>query len=133
METLGDDYKPGEHEFINHTLTKRDINRLVESLVVRYGAPSIALVLDAFKELGFHFASQAGITISKNDVVTPPDKEQILERYEGEVGEIQDQYDQGLITLEERHEKVVDKWHAGQRRGRPPRWRTTSTSSTRST
>ena len=54
-----------------------------------YGAPSIALVLDAFKDLGFHYASQAGITISKNDVVTPPDKEQILERYESEVQEVQ--------------------------------------------
>ena len=42
-------------------------------------------MLDAFKDLGFHYASQAGITISKNDVVTPPDKEQILERYENEV------------------------------------------------
>ena len=67
-------------------------------------------MLDAFKELGFRYASKAGITISKNDVVIPPDKEQILERYENEVGEIQDQYDMGLITLEERKEKVVDKW-----------------------
>ena len=39
-------------------------------------------MLDAFKELGFHFATQAGITISKNDVVIPPDKEEILEGYE---------------------------------------------------
>jgi DNA-directed RNA polymerase subunit beta' len=112
FETLGDDYKPGEFEFVNKTLTKRDMNDLVDQLVVHYGAPSIALVLDAFKELGFHYASQAGITISKNDVVTPPNKEQILERYEGEVAEIHEQYDLGLITLEERHEKVVDKWQS---------------------
>ena len=77
-----------------------------------HGAPSVALVLDAFKELGFHYSSLAGISISKNDVVTPPDKEQILERYEGEVQEIQGQYDMGLITFEERREKVVDKWTA---------------------
>ena len=110
LETLGDDYKPGDFEFVNRTLTKRDVNKVVDDLVVLYGAPSIALVLDAFKDLGFHFASQAGITISKNDVVTPPNKEQILERYEGEVAQIHEQYDQGLITLEERHENVVDKW-----------------------
>ena len=67
-------------------------------------------MLDAFK-LGFHFASQAGITISKNDVVVPPDKEKILEGYESQVeGEIQDQYDMGLITQEERKEKVVERW-----------------------
>ena len=69
-------------------------------------------MLDAFKDLGFHFASQAGITISKNDVVIPPTKEKILERYEGEVGEILDQYDTGLISQEERHEAVVEKWNA---------------------
>ena len=67
-------------------------------------------MLDAFKDLGFHFATQAGITISKNDVVIPPDKDEILEGYEKEVGEIQDQYDMGLITDEERKEAVVEKW-----------------------
>jgi DNA-directed RNA polymerase subunit beta' len=109
-ETLGDKFDPSGYDFINQTLTKREIGTLVSSLVFNYGAGSIALVLDAFKDLGFHYASQAGITISKNDVVTPPDKEQILERYENEVQEIQSQYDMGLITFEERHEKVVDKW-----------------------
>ena len=42
-------------------------------------------MLDAFKELGFHYASQAGITISKNDVVSPPNKEEILDGYEKQV------------------------------------------------
>jgi len=96
------------HDFINETLTKREIGRLVSALVDRHGAASVALVLDAFKDLGFHYASQAGITISKNDVITPPDKEQILERYEDAVGVVHGQYDQGLITYEERHEKIVD-------------------------
>jgi DNA-directed RNA polymerase subunit beta' len=108
--TLGDAFDPETHEFINETLTKREIGRLVSSLVDRHGAASVALVLDAFKDLGFHYASQAGITISKNDVITPPDKEQILERYEDEVEVVHDQYDQGLITQPERHEKVVDIW-----------------------
>ena len=111
QETLGESFDPSDHEFINETLTKREIGGLVSALVDRYGAASVALVLDAFKDLGFHYASQAGITISKNDVITPPDKEQILERYEDEVGVVQDQYDQGLITFEERHEKVVDVWN----------------------
>jgi DNA-directed RNA polymerase subunit beta' len=108
--TLGETFDPETHDYINETLTKREIGRLVSALVARYGAASIALVLDAFKDLGFHYASQAGITISKNDVITPPDKEQILERYEREVEVVHDQYDQGLITLPERHEKVVDIW-----------------------
>src|SRR6185436_19644321 len=59
---------------------------------------------------GFRYATLAGITISKNDVVIPPQKQEILGKYEAEVAEIQDQYDMGLITQEERHELVVEKW-----------------------
>ena len=88
------------------------MSQVIEGLVDLHGPYATALVLDAFKELGFHFASQAGITISKNDVVIPPDKDEILERYEGEVAEIQDQYDMGLITQDERRVAVTDKWQA---------------------
>ena len=109
-ETLEDDYDPATYEFVNRPLKKRDMADVIEGLVDLHGPYATALVLDAFKDLGFHFATQAGITISKNDVVIPPQKDEILDRYEGEVGEIQDQYDTGLISQEERHEAVVEKW-----------------------
>ena len=83
-EALGDEYDPEKYQFVNRSLKKRDVNEIVSDLVEHYGAPAVSLVLDSFKELGFHFASEAGITISKNDVVAPPDKEEILERYESE-------------------------------------------------
>ena len=53
-------------------MKKRDTTRLIDALVQTYGATTISLVLDAFKDLGFKYATQAGITISKNDVVVPP-------------------------------------------------------------
>src|SRR5689334_4827344 len=71
-ETLGDDYDSDTYEFVNKPLKKRDVNAVIERLVEQHGPHAVALVLDAFKELGFHFATQAGITISKNDVVIPP-------------------------------------------------------------
>ena len=58
--------------FVNQSMKKRDTTRLIDVLVQRYGATTISLVLDAFKDLGFKYATQAGITISKNDVVVPP-------------------------------------------------------------
>src|SRR5262245_47222285 len=109
-ETLGEEYDPTTYEFVNQPLKKRGMADVIERLVDVHGPYATALVLDAFKELGFHYASQAGITISKNDVVIPPNKEQILERYEAEVGEIHEQYDMGLISQEERKEAVVEKW-----------------------
>jgi DNA-directed RNA polymerase subunit beta' len=111
-EALGEQFDPNSFEFVNRSMKKKDTTALIDGLVQKYGAPVVALVLDAFKELGFRFATQAGITISKNDVVVPPDKEEILERYDNEVAEISDQYDMGLITEAERHELVVEKWTA---------------------
>jgi DNA-directed RNA polymerase subunit beta' len=110
-ESLGDDFDPEQFVFVNHSLKKRNVNEMVSDLVDAYGAPAVSQILDAFKDLGFHYASQAGITVSKNNVVSPPDKEKILERYEKLTTEIQGQYDDGYITAEERHEAVTSHWN----------------------
>ena len=111
-EALGDEFDASKYVFVNQSMKKRDTTRLIDALVQTYGATTISLVLDAFKDLGFKYATQAGITISKNDVVIPPEKQAILDKYDKLVGEITDQYDMGLITQEERHEAVVEKWNA---------------------
>jgi DNA-directed RNA polymerase subunit beta' len=110
VEALGDQFEPSSFEFVNQSIRKRDSVALIDKLVEKYGPATVAQVLDAFKDIGFEFATKAGITVSKNDVVTPPEKEAILADFDGQVAEIQDQYDMGLITQEERHEAVVDKW-----------------------
>ncbi len=109
-DALGDEYDPERYQFVNRALKKRDVNDIVSDLVQAYGAPAVSLVLDSFKELGFHFATEAGITISKNDVVAPPQKEEILEKYEDEAQTIAEQYDDGYITAEERKEAVTSQW-----------------------
>jgi DNA-directed RNA polymerase subunit beta' len=102
--------EPASVEFINRTLGKKETNDFVTSLVDVYGAAVISVLLDTIKELGFQYATQAGITISKNDIVIPEEKEQILEEYEGRVGKIETQFERGLITEEERHESIVNIW-----------------------
>jgi DNA-directed RNA polymerase subunit beta' len=111
-EALGEAFDATKYVFVNQSMKKRDTTRLIDALVQTYGATTISLVLDAFKDLGFKYATQAGITISKNDVVIPPRKGEIIKKYEDIVAEISDQYDMGLITQEERHEAVVEKWNA---------------------
>jgi DNA-directed RNA polymerase subunit beta' len=96
--------------FINQTLSKPDTDRYVLALSDRYGAHTLAPVLDAIKSLGFRYATHAGVTISKNDIVIPPTKEQILGEYEKRVEEVHGQYDRGLITEDERHETIVNIW-----------------------
>jgi len=110
-DALEEDFDPSSFEFKNHSLKKKDINEMVSGLVEAYGAPAVSQVLDAFKDLGFQYASKAGITVSKNNVVSPPEKPEILERYEQETAAIQAQYDEGYITAEERHEAVTAHWN----------------------
>jgi DNA-directed RNA polymerase subunit beta' len=99
-----------EFDFLNHTLSKADMDRYVLSLSDRYGAHTLAPVLDTIKTLGFRYATRAGVSISKNDIIIPPEKEQILSGYEKRVEEVHGQYDRGLITEDERHETIVNIW-----------------------
>ncbi len=97
-------------EFVNRTLGKKETNDFVTGLVDIYGAAVISVLLDTIKDLGFQYATQAGITISKNDIVIPVQKESILEEYDERVGKIETQFERGLITEEERHESIVNIW-----------------------
>ena len=60
-----------DHPFLNRTLTKRELDPFIGDLVERYGPNTIAAALDVIKSLTFRFATRAGITISKNDIVIP--------------------------------------------------------------
>ena len=110
-ELIGDeDGRVEDFVFTNQTLTKPDTDRFVLSLSDRYGAHTLAPVLDTIKALGFRYSTQAGVTISKNDIVIPPDKEKILAEYEKQVENVHGQYDRGLITEDERRETIVNIW-----------------------
>ena len=110
FDALGDQFDPSTYEFMNRSMKKKDTTKLVDDLVQRYGAPSISQVLDAFKDVGFKYATRAGVTVSKNDVQTPPSKPEILARYDLELATIEGQYEDGEITEEERHEAVTGLW-----------------------
>jgi DNA-directed RNA polymerase subunit beta' len=99
-----------EHPFMNRTLAKKEMGEFISELVDRYGAAALASVLDKIKTLGFKHATLAGITISKNDIVIPAEKENILTGYEERVAEVERQYERGLITESERHESIVNIW-----------------------
>src|SRR5258705_809102 len=99
-----------DFDFMNQTLAKPDTDRYVLSLSDRYGAHTLAPVLDTIKTLGFRYATKAGVTISKNDIIIPPNKEQILGGDEKRVQEGHGPYDHGPITPDERHETSVNIW-----------------------
>ncbi len=95
----------------NRTLNKRDTGDYIELLVDTYGPTAVSMILDTFKDLGFRYASQSGITVSKNDVVVPPNKQEILDDYDRQVEEIDGYFWRGEMTAEERKEEVVRLWN----------------------
>jgi DNA-directed RNA polymerase subunit beta' len=118
-EYFGEDWEEGgpegttrrlDYEFQNKVFTKNEMSTFVSDLVEYYGAIAVAHLLDVLKDLGFKYASVAGVTISKNDIVVPPDKEEILQGYEVKVRHIQDEYLRGNLTDTERRERVTDLW-----------------------
>ncbi len=110
-DALGEDFEPTSYAFVNRPMRKRDLTATIDVLVQAYGAAAVSQVLDAFKDLGFHYATQAGITVSKNDVVVPPSKPEILASFDEKVSAIQDEYDMGLRSMEDRHEAITGLWN----------------------
>ena len=98
------------HDFLNRTLSKKELGDFISILVDEFGAHAVASVLDTIKDLGFLYGTKAGVTISKNDVVIPPNKEKILAEYEERVAKVEQAYEHGLITESERHESIVNIW-----------------------
>ena len=103
---------PNGFRFVNTVIGKRatPIAVVVEELSAGWGRQEVAASLDRIKALGFRYASQSGLTISINDVQTPPEKQDILDRHEKEAEKAETQYKRGIITDDERRQKEVEIW-----------------------
>jgi DNA-directed RNA polymerase subunit beta' len=101
---------PADFGYVNRPVKKRDVSEIVERLAEQYRKAEVAESLDKMKSLGFRYASQSGLTISMDDVRTPPDKGQILDRYEKEAEKIETQFRRGIITDDERRQKEIEIW-----------------------
>jgi DNA-directed RNA polymerase subunit beta' len=101
---------PEELRFINRVVDKKELGKIVASCYRRFGNTMTAQVLDNVKEMGFSFATRAGTTISVSDLDVPIEKDRILADAEGRVEEVEEQYRRGLLTAQERYDKVVDIW-----------------------
>ncbi|HMC40989.1 MAG TPA: DNA-directed RNA polymerase subunit beta' [Acidimicrobiales bacterium] len=105
---------PADFEFVNDIVGKRNrsIGSIVEVLAELYPRVAVASSLDAIKNLCFRYAARSGLTISIDDVKTPPTKGQIIARYEAEAQKAETQFKRGIITDDERRQKEIEIWTA---------------------
>jgi len=95
---------------VNREMTKKELGRLIDLCYRGAGHRETVVLLDRIKDIGYYYATRAGISICIDDMHIPTKKEAFLTRAKNEVGEIEKQYSEGLITNGERYNKVVDTW-----------------------
>ena len=105
------DVLPNDYPFLNYGMNKSEISRLVEDVTNRYEMSEVPPILDGLKAAGFHYATRAGVTVSVYDASIPPNKGEILARADEKVAAIDEDYEMGLMSPEERHRQVVDIWN----------------------
>jgi DNA-directed RNA polymerase subunit beta' len=106
---LNEAFPPG-FPYHDAAVKKRDITEIIGEFVDRYPRAVVAESLDNIKDLGFDYATQAGLTISIADVKTPAMKAALLERFESEAGKVEAQFERGVITDDERRQKEIEIW-----------------------
>ncbi|MGE8441281.1 MAG: DNA-directed RNA polymerase subunit beta' [Comamonas testosteroni] len=95
---------------MNKALKKKEISKLINASFRKCGLKATVVFADKLLQNGFRLSTHAGISISIDDMLVPPQKADILARAESEVKEIEQQYVSGLVTSGERYNKVVDIW-----------------------
>ena len=91
---------------------KGTLENIIAQIFKRYKTTETSIMLDKMKDLGFKYSTIAGITVSISDVVTSENKQEIIADSKKMVDKINKQYQRGLITDEERLEKVIETWHS---------------------
>jgi DNA-directed RNA polymerase subunit beta' len=98
------------HGFVNHIVDKGALKKLITDCYRKYGNAETAKFLDAIKELGFHYATLSGTTVSISDIVVPDAKHDIIAKAQSAVDELHKLYDQGFISEDERYNKTIELW-----------------------
>jgi DNA-directed RNA polymerase subunit beta' len=102
---------PGlDYSHVNKVLKKKEISRLINASFRKCGLKETVVFADKLMYTGFSMAARGGISICMQDMLMPPQKQDILAAAETEVKEIESQYTSGLVTQGERYNKVVDIW-----------------------
>jgi DNA-directed RNA polymerase subunit beta' len=101
---------PKKVGYINALLAKKNLREIIGNIIKYTDVPTTAKFLDDIKTLGFRMAFQGGLSFNINDLTIPAIKEELVENAQGEVQEVWDNYNMGLITNNERYNQIIDIW-----------------------
>ena len=101
---------PETFPYVNYVVDKKQLGNIVNALAENYSRVEVAASLDALKANGFYWSTWSGITVAFADVVSPEAKQEILIRYENEAAEIEEQFELGALTEDDRYASLIDIW-----------------------
>ena len=101
---------PQGYPFVNEQMHKKVQARIINDLAERYPMIVVAQTVDKLKDAGFYWATRSGVTVSMADVIVPPEKQEILERYEAEADGVEKKYQRGALNKQERNDALVELW-----------------------
>ncbi len=101
---------PAEFRYINETLTKKNLADIVNRCADHFPQWQVTEILDGLKDIGFKYATVAGVTVSIDDVETPVDKAAILAEFEERAAKVEKQFARGVITGDERRQELIEIW-----------------------
>ncbi len=104
---------PADYPFVDFQCGKNELGQIVNDLAERYPKVIVAETLDKIKDAGFYWATRSGATVALSDIVTPPNKGEIIGRYQKQANSVQEEYDTGLITDSARRAELVKIWTKG--------------------
>ncbi len=97
-------------DLVNQNMGKKQISKLLNACYRQLGLKDTVIFADQLMYTGFHYATVSGASVGINDMEIPEAKKEIIQSAEGEVAEISDQFQSGLVTAGERYNKVIDIW-----------------------
>ena len=101
---------PKEVGFFNDIISKKTLRGLISNVIKAVGMARACEFLDGIKNLGYRMAYVAGLSFNLDDIIIPPEKKEIVDRGQAEVRAIEDNYNMGFITENERYNQVIDTW-----------------------
>jgi len=101
---------PKDFPYINKEISKKVMGGLIEDVIAKYGIDATPPVLDKIKEFGYKYVTLSGITWGIDDIQIPKDKKEIIKDAREKEQEVWSQYNEGLLSDEERFRKTIDVW-----------------------
>lgn len=103
-------FVPKENGFVNALLTKKSLREIIGDILKNTNIPKTVQFLDDIKTLGFRTAFRGGLSFNIRDLKVPDVKEELINSAQGEVDEVWENYNMGLITNNERYNQIIDIW-----------------------